>query len=48
LIPTAVHTLEDVDRTIAAFEEINAKLLDGTYAAQASPLDDVELVTNNY
>jgi glycine C-acetyltransferase len=32
LIPTAVHTLEDVSYTIEAFKEINAKLLNGEYA----------------
>ncbi len=32
LIPTAVHTLEDVKYTIAAFKEINAKLVNGEYA----------------
>lgn len=31
LIPTADHTLEDVDRTITAFREIRSKLLDGHY-----------------
>lgn len=32
LIPTAVHTLEDVKYTIEAFKKINAKLLNGEYA----------------
>ncbi len=32
LIPTAVHTLEDVDYTIEAFKEIRDKLSNGTYA----------------
>ncbi|MBU3661967.1 MAG: aminotransferase class I/II-fold pyridoxal phosphate-dependent enzyme [Bacteroidetes bacterium] len=31
LIPTAVHTLEQVDRTIKAFTEIRQKLNDGAY-----------------
>ena len=31
LIPTAVHTLEDVKYTIEAFKEINAKLENGDY-----------------
>ncbi|SDM21354.1 glycine C-acetyltransferase [Catalinimonas alkaloidigena] len=31
LIPTAVHTMEDVNETIAAFEAIAAKLKDGSY-----------------
>lgn len=32
LIPTAVHTLEDVDYTVKAFAEIAAKLKDGKYS----------------
>ena len=32
LIPTAVHTLEDVDFTINAFKEIREKLKNGVYA----------------
>lgn len=31
LIPTAVHTLEDVRETLVAFESIRTKLEDGTY-----------------
>ena len=31
IIPTAVHTTNDVDRTIAAFKEVKAKLVDGKY-----------------
>ena len=31
LIPTAVHTLEDVDITIKAFEAIKEKLISGEY-----------------
>ena len=31
LIPTAVHTLEDVARTLAAFTEVSAKLKSGYY-----------------
>jgi glycine C-acetyltransferase len=31
LIPTAVHNLEQVDRTIKAFMEIREKLKNGTY-----------------
>jgi glycine C-acetyltransferase len=31
IIPTAVHTLEDVDETIRAFEAINNKLATGAY-----------------
>lgn len=33
LIPTAVHTKEDIDLTIAAFREARQKLDNGTYAA---------------
>jgi len=32
LIPTAVHTLEDVNRTLKAFEEVSIKLKSGDYA----------------
>jgi glycine C-acetyltransferase len=32
LIPTAVHTLENVEETIIAFSEIREKLKAGTYA----------------
>jgi glycine C-acetyltransferase len=39
LIPTATHTLEDVERTIVAFEAIKEKLETGVYAAQESPLE---------
>jgi len=35
LIPTAVHTLEDVNETIAAFEAIKEKLSSGQYKASA-------------
>ena len=34
LIPTAVHTLEDVERTIKAFREIKVKLEAGKYKAE--------------
>jgi len=32
LIPTAVHTLDQVERTIKAFVEIREKLANGTYS----------------
>jgi glycine C-acetyltransferase len=32
LIPTAVHTLDDVQETIKAFEAVSTKLTDGSYA----------------
>lgn len=34
IIPTATHTLEDVERTIAAFKECATKLKDGLYQAE--------------
>jgi glycine C-acetyltransferase len=34
LIPTAMHTLEDVQRTLEAFSEVGAKLKDGYYKEQ--------------
>ncbi|HEY1024710.1 MAG TPA: aminotransferase class I/II-fold pyridoxal phosphate-dependent enzyme [Sphingobacteriaceae bacterium] len=34
LIPTAVHTLEDVQRTLSAFSEVSEKLESGFYANQ--------------
>jgi glycine C-acetyltransferase len=37
LIPTSMHTLEDVDYTIKAFSEIQKKLKAGTYQTQAMP-----------
>ena len=37
LIPTAVHTLDDVDYTIKVFSEIKDKLASGVYKAQEMP-----------
>lgn len=34
LIPTAMHTIEDVDYTIKAFKEVHKKLEDGNYQAE--------------
>lgn len=34
LIPTADHTLEDVDRTITVFNEVRSKLIDGHYGQE--------------
>ena len=31
MIPTASHTLADIDETLAAFEAIREKLVNGTY-----------------
>jgi glycine C-acetyltransferase len=36
LIPTAVHTLEDVTRTLDAFDKVSDKLKSGVYARQKS------------
>jgi glycine C-acetyltransferase len=38
MIPTASHTLEDINETLSAFEAIREKLVNGTYAkiAEAS------------
>jgi len=37
LIPTALHTLEDVEYTIKAFSEIRKKLEEGKYNASQIP-----------
>ncbi|MFC2125456.1 aminotransferase class I/II-fold pyridoxal phosphate-dependent enzyme, partial [Bacteroidota bacterium] len=37
IIPTAVHTLEDVDETIAAFEAVGIRLRAGEYAKAGIP-----------
>jgi glycine C-acetyltransferase len=37
LIPTAVHTLEDVDYTIKAFSEVSVKLNEGKYSTGGVP-----------
>ena len=31
IIPTAAHSIEDVDRTLAAFKEIKERLAKGDY-----------------
>ena len=36
MIPTASHTLQDIDETLAAFEAIREKLVNGTYKEIAS------------
>ncbi len=38
IIPTAAHTLEDVDYTIEAFKQVRDKLTNGTYASKPIPL----------
>ncbi|OAV43483.1 pyridoxal phosphate-dependent aminotransferase family protein [Lewinella sp. 4G2] len=38
LIPTAEHTVEDIETTLAAFREVRTKLEDGTYAKMAEML----------
>lgn len=35
MIPTASHTIADIDETLAAFEAIREKLVNGTYKALA-------------
>jgi glycine C-acetyltransferase len=37
LIPTASHTLEDVNTTIDAFAEVKKKLDDGKYSKDSIP-----------
>jgi glycine C-acetyltransferase len=34
IIPTAMHTLEDVNRTLEAFSEVSEKLKSGVYKEQ--------------
>ncbi len=36
MIPTASHTLQDIDETLAAFDAIREKLVNGTYAKLAA------------
>ncbi|WP_316782925.1 aminotransferase class I/II-fold pyridoxal phosphate-dependent enzyme [Pedobacter frigiditerrae] len=38
LIPTAVHTMEDVQRTLDAFSEVSEKLKNGVYASAKVPV----------
>ena len=38
IIPTAVHTLEDVNVTIEAFKAVRSKLRDGIYAQLPIPV----------
>jgi glycine C-acetyltransferase len=37
LIPTAAHSLEDVQRTLDAFSEVSEKLKNGDYASAKIP-----------
>ena len=41
MIPTASHTLEDIDITLKAFDAIREKLVNGTYKkiAEATKVD---------
>jgi glycine C-acetyltransferase len=41
MIPTASHTIEDINETLAAFEAIREKLVNGTYKkiAEATTVD---------
>lgn len=41
LIPTADHTLEDVERTITVFSEIRLKLLAGHYKQEVGIAESV-------
>lgn len=43
IIPTAVHTLEDVEYTVNAFKEIKSKLEAGAYASDEIAKVDVEM-----
>ena len=36
MIPTASHTMQDIDETLSAFEAIREKLVNGTYKAIAA------------
>jgi glycine C-acetyltransferase len=41
LIPTAVHTLEDVDYTIKAFKEVKQKLEQKAYTSEMADIENV-------
>ncbi|MBW6536640.1 MAG: aminotransferase class I/II-fold pyridoxal phosphate-dependent enzyme [Mariniphaga sp.] len=43
LIPTAMHSLEDVDYTIRAFKEVRKKLIDGLYSKTEFPSVKVDM-----
>lgn len=45
LIPTAVHTLEDVETTIAVFKEISTNLNSGYYKQQSRNINTLEAKT---
>ena len=42
LIPTAIHTLEDVDYTIKAFTEVRKKLNEGAYGKEMYTIDMID------
>ena len=42
LIPTAIHTLEDVEYTIKAFTEVRKKLNEGAYGKEMYTIDMIE------
>ena len=44
LIPTAIHTLEDVDYTIKAFSEVRKKLNDGVYGKEMFTIDMIDAI----
>ena len=43
LIPTAVHTVEDVDYTVKAFKAVRKKLADGQYSKTEFAKVDVDM-----
>ena len=44
LIPTAIHTLEDVKYTIKAFTEVRKKLNDGAYGKEMFTIDMIDAI----
>ena len=44
LIPTAIHTLEDVDYTIKAFSEVRKKLNEGAYGKEMFTIDMIDAI----
>lgn len=44
LIPTAIHTLEDVDYTIKAFTEVRKKLNEGAYGKEMFTIDMIDAI----
>lgn len=44
LIPTSIHTLEDVEYTIKAFTEVRKKLNEGTYGKEMFTIDMIDAI----